>query len=192
VSGYDPTVLPPDLPVPQDDGAASHLAGMDVPAIELPSTDGTIVNVGLLAHDLTVLYCYPRAGQPGQPPPPQWDLTPGARGCTPQSLGFRAEHDALRALGARVVGLSVQSVLEQREFAERTGLPYALLSDPALRLADAMRIPTFEFDGVRLYKRITLVLERGRVVHAFYPVFPPNENAAEVRRWLRDRRAADA
>jgi peroxiredoxin len=192
VSTYDPTVLPAGLPVPEDDGAAAHLPGTVVPSVTLVSGDGDAVDLAELAQELTVLYCYPRTGVPGHPLPPLWDKTPGARGCTPQSLGFREAYDELAVLGARVVGLSAQTVEEQHEFANRVGLPYPVLSDPELRLADALDLPTFEFEGARLYKRITLVLEGGRVAHAFYPVFPPNENAAEVTRWLRDRRAAGA
>jgi peroxiredoxin len=191
VSTYDPTVLPPDLPAPEDDGAADHLPGKAVPSVELQSTDGP-VDVAELAQELTVLYCYPRTGRPGEPPSPVWDLTPGARGCTPQSLGFRDAHQELTSLGARVFGVSAQPLEDQREFAARVELPYPVLSDPELRLADALGLPTFEFEGARLYKRITLTLEEGRVAHAFYPVFPPNENAAEVTRWLRDRRPASA
>jgi peroxiredoxin len=189
VSAYDPTVLPPGLPVPEDDGAAAHLPGTVVPSVSLVAADGDVVDVAELAQELTILYCYPRTGLPGHELSPLWDQTPGARGCTPQSLGFREAHVELTALGARVVGLSSQTVEEQHEFATRVGLPYAVLSDPELRLADALGLPTFEFAGVRLYKRIALVLEGGRVAHAFYPVFPPNENAAEVTRWLRDRPA---
>lgn len=191
MSGYDPTVLPANLPVPEDDGAAAHLAGAVVPSVELSSTEGP-VDVAEFARELTVLYCYPRTGRPGEPSSPAWDLTPGARGCTPQSLGFRDAYAELTRLGARVVGLSAQTLEAQREFASRAALPYPLLSDPELRLADALGLPTFEFEGSRLYKRITLVLEHGRVAHAFYPVFPPDENAAEVTQWLRDRRAATA
>jgi peroxiredoxin len=191
VSEYDPTVLPANLPAPEDDGAAAHLPGTVVPSLELASTYGPL-DVAELAQELAVLYCYPRTGRPGEPPSPEWDLIPGARGCTPHSLGFRAAYEELTSFGARVAGLSAQTLEEQREFAERTELPYPVLSDPELRLAEALGLPTFEFEGARLYKRITLVLERGRVAQAFYPVFPPNENAAEVIRWLRDRRAATA
>lgn len=191
MSGYDPTVLPANLPVPEDDGAAAHLPGATVPSVRLTSTEGD-VDVAELAEELTVLYCYPRTGVPGEEPSPVWDRTPGARGCTPQSLGFRDAHAKLSELGAHVVGLSAQTSEEQREFAARVGLPYPVLSDPELRLADALGLPTFEFEGTRLYKRITLVLEGGRVAHVFYPVFPPNENATEVTRWLRDRDGATA
>jgi peroxiredoxin len=191
VSTYDPTVLPAGLPVPEDDGAAAHLPGSVVPSLELDSTEGR-VDLAELAHELAVLYCYPRTGRPGEPPSPDWDLIPGARGCTPHSLGFREAYEELTGLGARVAGLSAQTLEDQREFAARAELPYPVLSDPELRLAEALGLPTFEFEGAHLYKRITLVFERGRVAHAFYPVFPPNENAAEVTRWLRDRRAATA
>jgi peroxiredoxin len=191
VSAYDPTLLPANLPVPRDDGAAAHLPGTAVPSLELASTDGP-VDVAELAQELAVLYIYPRTGRPGEPPSPEWDLIPGARGCTPHALGFREAHEELTRLGARVAGLSAQTLEDQREFAGRMELPYPVLSDPELRLAEALGLPTFEFESARLYKRITLVLERGRVARAFYPVFPPNENAAEVTRWLRDRRAATA
>jgi peroxiredoxin len=188
VTGYDPTVLPAGLPVPEDDGAADHLPGAVVPSLTLESTAGP-VDLAELAERLAVLYCYPRTGRPGEPPPPEWDLTPGARGCTPESLGFRDAHDELTSLGARVCGLSAQTLDDQREFASRVELSYPVLSDPELRLADALGVPTFDFEGTRLYKRITLVLEDGRIARAFYPVFPPDENAAEVTRWLRDRGA---
>lgn len=188
MSDYDPTVLPANLPVPEDDGAAAQLPGTLVPSLQLASSDGT-VDVAELAQELAVLYCYPRTGRPGEPPPPEWDLIPGARGCTPHSLGFREAYEALTSLGARVAGLSAQPLDEQREFAARAELPYPVLSDPELRLAEALGLPTFEFEGARLYKRITLVLEGGRIARAFYPVFPPNENAAEVTRWLRGRAA---
>jgi peroxiredoxin len=189
MSTYDPTVLPAGLPVPEDDGAADHLPGAAVPSVQVDSTERP-VDVAELAQELTVLYCYPRTGRPGEPPSPDWDLTPGARGCTPQSLGFRDAHEELTSLGARVFGVSAQPLEDQREFAARVELPYPVLSDPELRLADALGLPTFEFEGLHLYKRITLVLEEGRVARVFYPVFPPNENATDVTRWLRERAAA--
>lgn len=185
---YDPTVLPPGLPVPEDDGAASHLAGRLVPPLRLETTHGEL-NLATAAAVLLVLYVYPRTGRPGVEPPPAWDETPGARGCTPQSCGFRDHGEELRALGATVLGLSAQTLDDQRELAEWLGLAHAVAADPELRLADALRLPTFEFDGRRLYKRLTLVAEEGRIVKVFYPVFPPDENAAEVEAWLRASRA---
>jgi peroxiredoxin len=181
---YDPTVLPPNLPAPEDDGAADHLPGRLVPPLYLETTEGDL-NLAAAAADLLVLYVYPRTGRPGVEPPAGWDETPGARGCTPQSCGFRDHAAELGDLGATVVGLSAQTLDDQFEASERLGLPHAVAADPGLRLADALRLPTFEFQGERLYKRLTLVAAEGRIVKVFYPVFPPDENADEVVAWLR-------
>ena len=183
---YDPTALPQGLPVPEDDGAADHLPGKLVPPLFLETTDGEL-NLAAAARELLVLYVYPRTGRPGVEPPAGWDETPGARGCTPQSCGYRDWGAELRELGATVIGLSAQTIEEQREAVERLGLPHAVAADPELRAAGAVGLPTFEFDGDRLYKRLALVAEEGRIVKVFYPVFPPDENAAEVLAWLRGR-----
>jgi peroxiredoxin len=174
--------LPPDLPVPEDDGACDHLLGMTMPSVRLPSSIG---DVGV--RDFEVLYVYPRAGQPT---PDGWDAIPGARGCTPQSCAFRDHAGELAALGARVAGLSAQSLDEQREFAERNHIPFPVIADEGLVLRDELRLPTFEAAGLTLYKRVTLVAEQGEIVKVFYPVFPPDKNAAAVVAWLQERNAA--
>jgi len=171
--------LPPDLPVPEDDGAADHLVGLELPELELDSSQGR-VNV----RDFDVIYVYPRSGKPGVPLLAGWDETPGARGCTPQSCAFR---DLYPELGVPVAGLSVQSLDDQLEFAERNRMPFPVISDPERRLGAALRLPTFEIAGLTLYKRITLVAENGRIVKVFYPVFPPDANAGDVLRWLQAR-----
>jgi peroxiredoxin len=170
--------------VPEDDGAADHLPGRLVPPLYLETTAGDL-NLAAAAAGLLVLYVYPRTGRPGIEPPAGWDETPGARGCTPQACGFRDHAAELAELEATVVGLSAQTIEEQHEAAERLGLPHAVAADPELRLADALQLPTFEFEGRRLYKRLTFVAAEGRIVKTFYPVFPPDENAAEVLAWLR-------
>jgi peroxiredoxin len=180
----DPYLLPPDLPAPVDDGAADHLEGAAIPALSLPSTAGEPVDLAAAASGILVLYCYPRTGRPGEALPPGWDDIPGARGCTPQSCSFRDHFAELEALGAGVLGLSAQSLTDQLEFAERVGLPYPVLSDPDLELAEALRLPTFEVAGMHLYRRLTLVAREGRIVKVFYPVFPPDRNAADVVAWL--------
>jgi peroxiredoxin len=177
--------LPPDLPVPVDDGAADHLPGHRLPAITLPATIGPPVALDELGPERTVLYLYPRTGEPGAPLPTGWDEIPGARGCTPESCGFRDHHAELAVIGAEVLGLSSQSTAYQTEAAERLRLPFALLSDEAHRFADAMDLPTFKVDDIRLYRRLTLVVRDGAVEHAFYPVFRPDTHAEEVLGWLR-------
>ena len=184
----DPYVLPPDLPEPVDDGAADHLEGAAVPSLSLPSTGGRDIDLAAGADEPLVLYCYPRTGRPGEPLPTGWDQIPGARGCTPQACAFRDHFAELQELGARVFGLSAQSLDDQVEFAERAALPYPLLSDPELVLAGALRLPTFEVAGMRLYRRLTLIACRSEIVKVFYPVFPPDGNAADVVDWLAARR----
>jgi peroxiredoxin len=176
--------LPPDLPVPEDDGAADHLPGVAMPPLALPSTAGDEVDLAEAAAGTLVLYVYPRTGTPGEPLPPGWDEIPGARGCTPQNCAFRDAHAELSGLGALVHGLSAQQPAEQLEFAQRERMPYPLLSDPELRLGRALRLPTFEAGGMTLYKRLTLVARGGRIAHVVYPVFPPGSDAAAVLAWL--------
>jgi peroxiredoxin len=183
VSVHDPYVLPEGLPVPVDDGAADHLPGAELPDLVLPSSEGA-VNL----RDFEVLYVYPRTGRPGRPMPAGWNEIPGARGCTPQSCAFRNHSAELAALGARVAGLSAQTLDEQVEFARRNAMPFPIISDEWLDLARDPALPTFEVDGMTLYKRLALVAERGRIVKVFYPVFPPDRNAQDVLDWLAARR----
>jgi peroxiredoxin len=182
---HDPTFLPPGIPIPQDDGAARHLAGMTLPDLALAATSGPPVNLGKL-NGRTVVYVYPRTGVPGVDAPPGWDDIPGARGCTPQSCGFRDHFTELKALGiSHVFGLSTQHTAYQREAAERLHLPFAVLSDADLKLARALKLPTFSTSGMTLLKRMALIIADGAIMKAFYPVFPPDKNAAEVVAWLR-------
>lgn len=178
---------PADLPVPEDDGAADHLAGTALPQLTLPTTAGGTVSLDGLGPGRTVIYLYPRTGQPGVALPDGWDAIPGARGCTPESCGFRDHHaDLVDAGAARVYGLSSQDTGYQREAVDRLELPYKIISDPGLALAAALRLPTFEAGGMTLYKRLTLIIRDGAIERVFYPVFPPGDHAAEVLAWLRD------
>jgi peroxiredoxin len=182
---HNPNFLPPDIPVPQDDGAARHLANLALPEIALPATSGPPVTLSKLTGR-TVLYIYPRTGVPGIDAPPGWDQIPGARGCTPQSCGFRDHFAELKALGVEhLYGLSTQDTAYQREAAERLHLPFAILSDADLKLTRAIDLPTFTTSGMTLLKRMALVVDDGVIVKAFYPIFPPDKNAAEVIAWLR-------
>ena len=183
MSVSDPYVLPEGLPAPVDDGAADHLAGGDLPDLVLPSSQG-----GVNVRDFEVLYVYPRTGRPGRPLLPGWDAIPGARGCTPQSCGFRDHSAELAALGARVAGVSAQSLDDQLEFALRNEMPFPVISDEWLDLARDPGLPTFDVDGLTLYRRLALIAERGRIVKVFYPVFPPDRNARDVVGWLGARR----
>ena len=178
--------LPPNLPVPEDDGAADHLTGLTLPPLELAvAGDGSRFDLrGAATSGTLVAFVYPRTGTPGQPLVPGWDDIPGARGCTPQSCAFRDRHFALAGLGALVAGISAMDPAEQHAFAEREQLPYPLLNDGPLQLRDQLGLPTFDVHGTTLYRRLTFVARAGRIEKVFYPVFPPDRNAAEVESWL--------
>ena len=181
---HDPTVLPPNIPVPEDDGATRHLTGIKLPDLALPATSGGPVNLSKL-KGRTVLYIYPRTGVPGQALPTGWDTIPGARGCTPQSCSFRDHFGELKRLGvAQLFGLSAQDTAYRQEAATRLHLPFPILSDEKLAFTRALRLPTFSVDGMTLIKRMALVIDDGTITKVFYPVFPPDKNAEEVIAWL--------
>jgi peroxiredoxin len=179
--------LPADLPVPVDDGAASHLLGMTLPDLNLISTAGNEVNL-LTLKGYWVIYIYPMTGQPNVALPEGWNEIPGARGCTPQSCSFRDHYAELKALNTQVFGLSSQTTDYQRELKDRLHLPFNLLSDAHLILKTALKLPTFLIDGMELFKRLTLITYNGEIKKVFYPVFPPNKNADDVLEWLKNNR----
>ena len=182
---HDPTHLPANIPAPQDDGGARHLTGMKLPDIALPATQRGAFDLAQLPGR-TVVYIYPRTGVPGVDLPPGWDDIPGARGCTPQSCGFRDHFAELKDLGVdHVFGLSTQDTEYQREAAERLHLPFPVLSDSQLAFTRALRLPTFQVAGMTLIKRMVLVADDGVITKVFYPVFPPDKSASEVVAWLR-------
>ena len=171
-------------PAPHDDGAADHLiAGTKLPDVALPSTNGELVNLARSSGQ-AIVFVYPFTGTPGLSNPPRWDDIPGAHGSTPQTEGFREHHGALNGLGFSVYGMSAQSSGDQRAFAMRIGLPFALLSDAKFGFADALCLPRFETGGVTYLKRITLILNSGSISSVVYPVHPPDGHAAQLLRGL--------
>ena len=191
----DPSLLPRGLPAPQDDGAASHLRGSTLPPISLPTTDGTHERIDIIPEGYLyrIIFIFPRTGRSGQEPlVPDWDRIPGARGCTPEACGFRDQWGELKEVGAHVAGLSVQNTDYQREAVTRLNLPYPLYSDTRRRLSNALRLPSFEAGGHRLLKRLSLVIASRRIIHVFYPVFPPDRHAEEVLTWFRTTRANES
>lgn len=183
----DLSKIPEDLPIPTDDGACDHLRNYLIPAIELKTTMGRIVNLNELTKKPTIIFFYPRTGEPSKPAPADWDLIPGARGCTPQSCGFRDFNQDFLKLGFQVFGLSSQDSDYQKEFVERNHISFEILSDSHFELTARMNLPTFTFNGTKLIKRMAWVIENSKISHVFYPVFPPNENASAVLSWLNKR-----
>jgi peroxiredoxin len=175
----DPTVLPDDLPEPDDDGAADHLRGMALPPIALPATDGSEVDLARL-DGLSVVFAYPRTGRPGEESPggdEAWNAIPGARGCTPEACSFRDEKARFAERGARIFGLSTQDTDYQREAVDRLHLPYPILSDAGLELTRALDLPTLDVEGLTLIRRLTLIVRDGVIADVVYPVFPPDQGA---------------
>jgi peroxiredoxin len=174
------------IPAPDDDGAAAHLTGMTLPAVSLRATNDTAVVLSEL-KGRTVVFGYPRTGEPGKIAlVDDWDMIPGARGCTPQTCAFRDLFAELRAAGAgHVFGLSSQSNDYQTEMASRLHLPFPVLSDERLEFAAALGLPTMEVADLTLIKRIALIIDDATITHVFYPVFPPDRNAGDVLAWLR-------
>jgi peroxiredoxin len=184
--GTDFHQLPPDLPVPVDDGAADHLVGAELPALRLPAARGGEVDLAELGAGLLVVYVYPHTGVPGEDSPAGWNDFPGARGCTPQNCAYRDAAAEFAALGAELAGLSAQDSGEQRDFAVREHIAYPLLSDSGLVLAERLGLPTFELGGSTFYRRLTFIARDGRIEKVFYPVFPPDSDSALALGWLRE------
>ena len=177
--------LPPNLPRPKNDGAARHLKGMALPDLELPSTANRRVNLSKGSAPRVVIYAYPMTGRPDRRLPQGWDDIPGARGCTPETCGFRDHHKDLAKLHAEVFGVSTQDTPYQQEMVRRLEVPFEVLSDEHMDFARALKLPTFTVEGMTLLKRLTIVARDGRIEHVFYPVFPPDKHAEEVIAWLK-------
>ena len=178
--------LPDDLPTPIDDGECDHLEGSSLPSTALSLTNGSLLNLETLND--CVLYIYPMTAQPGTALPDGWEQIPGARGCTPQSCSFRDHYKEFKNLGFEVFGLSAQDTIYQNEAKERLHLPFEFISDEGMILATSPGIPTFNVEGLHLYKRTTLVIKNGKIVKCFYPVFPPDKNPDDVINWIKGNR----
>ena len=164
--------------------ALTRLPSAHLPSLSLRATFGSNVDLGAL-FGRTVLFAYPRTGRPGTDTPENWDVIPGARGCTPEACSFRDHFAELRAAGiTRVFGVSSQDSDHQSEAVERLHLPFALLSDPGLTLALALDLPTFEADGEIFYSRLTIITNGSIIEKVFFPVHDPQNHAAEIVAWL--------
>ena len=181
----DLTKLPDDLPIPEDDDACSHLNNFTIPSISLPNQNGNLLRLNRLDTFRIVLYCYPMTGRPDKPLPPDWDSIPGARGCTPQTCGFRDKYDEIVSLNAIPIGVSTQPVGDLKEMVIRLGVTYDVVSDINLRFAKKLNLPTFDIDDKVFLKRTTLVIEKSVIKKVFYPIFPPNKHVDEVIQWLK-------
>ncbi|CAD0081750.1 unnamed protein product [Aureobasidium vineae] len=184
------TTFPSDIPIPTDDGACDHLPGMTIPPLSLPATNDTSIKISSL-QSLVIIFCYPRTGAPGETIPDAWNSIPGARGCTPQACSFRDTQREFMTAGVnKIFGLSTQSTAYQQEVKTRLNLPFELLSDEKLDFVEALSLPTIDWEGKKLTKRITLAMVEGKIVKVWYPVFPPDQSAQQVLDWLTEEKTA--
>ena len=185
----DPTQLPTDLPAPEDDGAARHLPGLAMPLIALATTTGATVQPRRARRRPHRALPLPDDRPPRRGPARRLGHDPRRARLHARGLRLpRSPRRPARRRRRRGLRASSQSTDEQAEAATRLHLPFPLLSDPDLQLADQLRLPTFEADGQTRYRRLTLVITAGTIEHAFYPIFPPDAHAGEVLRWLRGQR----
>lgn len=180
----NPHVFPDFLPIPIDDGRADHLIGLKLPEIHLRGVDGIVHSLEPYRMCTTVFYFYPQTGVIGKDPAPLWDSIPGAPGCTLQALGYRDLVSEFSSRNISIVGISGQSFVEQRDFAQANKIPFQLFSDEELILAHSLDLPTFKVGESEFIKRLTMISMRGEIQKVFYPVFPSAENASNVLNWF--------
>lgn len=175
--------LPDNLPIPSDDGSTDHLRGMKLPNVLLKATNGEFINIAKIKGSV-VIYCYPMTGRPNVDLPEGWNEIPGARGCTPQSCSYRDHYQELQALGAEVIGLSVQTTEYQKEMVDRLHLPFLVFSDINYEFQKALNMPTFLAQGMTLLKRVTLIAKDGVIEAVHYPIYPSDSDPAWVIDYL--------
>jgi peroxiredoxin len=154
-----------------------------LPNVTLMSTRGELVHLSEIAA-YTVVYCYPRTSKPGEPPLKDWDIIPGAKGCTPQSCAFRDHYQELLSMNVSLFGMSTQNTEYQKEAVERLHLPFPLLSDKDLKMANALGLPTFELESQTLLSRLTFIAHEGIIKEVMYPIAHPERNVEDAIEWL--------
>lgn len=173
-----------NLAKPEEDGACNHLLNSTIPDISLPTQDGNLLKLNRSDTFFLVIFCYPMTGHPDRPLPENWNLIPGARGCTSQNCSFRDNYDNLIKANALPIGVSTQSVSDIKEMSIRLHIPYDVVSDQQLIFASALNLPIFSIDKKKFLKRVTLIIEKSVIKKVFYPIFPPNIHINEVLSWL--------
>ena len=162
------------------------LKNNNFPNISLPNQDGNLLNLDRLDTFRMVLYFYPMTGRPDKPLPDNWNNIPGAKGCTIQTCLFRDSYDEIISLNAVPIGISSQSVDDNKEMTNRLKIPYDILSDEKLELSDELNIPTFSVKSKIFLKRITLIVEKKIIKKVFYPINDINKHIEEVLKWLKE------
>ena len=180
----DFTKLPDNLPQPVDDGSCDHLLGMMMPRMVLSSTKGHSLDICNMDNNFVVLYLFPMIGMPGRSQPSEWDEIPGARGCTPQNITINEHLKDLLKYDSVPIGISTQPIGELSKISSIRNFSQVILSDNNLKLQQKLNIPTFRFENKIMYKRLTLIVKKSKIVEVFYPIFPPDKHIFEILKWL--------
>lgn len=156
------------------------LVGRKIPDVVLTRHDGE--RVAPSTSGWTVLFFFPGAFAPdAQGYPPGWSDIPGTRGCTLEALTYAARQADFEAAGAALRGVSTQRPDQLAAFVEHAKLPYPLLSDQDSRLAAGLLLPTFRVAGADRFKRLTLLVDPGRVVRTVqFPITDPAGSVDEM------------
>jgi peroxiredoxin len=161
------------------DPLLARLAGQPLPAFTLPSTTGERVELAEL--DRAVLYFYPGyvcSPEGGYDSPALDEAQPRA---------FARHWADFLALNCMALGVSSQSSDGQSVTSSALGVGHPLLCDGDRTLAHELGLPTFTVDHIAWYCRLTLVVDDGVIVRAFYPVTSATRSAAQALRWMRQR-----
>ena len=170
----------------ENEGVMDTLKNKNFPNISLPNQDGNLLNLHRIDTFRMVLYFYPKTGRPDRPLPDNWNNIPGAKGCTIQTCSFRDNYDDIISLNAVPIGISSQSVDDNKEMTSRLKVPYDVLSDEKLELSNELNIPTFLVDSKFYLRRITLIVEKKIIKKVFYPINDINKHIEEVLKWLKE------
>ena len=170
--------------IQEDDGASEHLINSKIPNISLPNQEGNPLQLNRMDTFSMVLYFFPMTGRPDRPLPDNWNSIAGAKGCTIQTCTFRDNYDSLISLNAIPIGISTQSINDNKEMTSRLGIPYDVLSDEKLELKNLLNLPIFSINNQDYFKRLTLIIEKSIIKKVFYPIFPINRHIEEVLDWL--------
>lgn len=165
------------------DALIKRLTGLSAPEVALPWTTyadchdllGPAASMSLSAlaiHDTLVVYFFPAEDEEDGP------------AANTMSRVYRSSYHDISRLGARVVGVSTQTALQQQEIALAELFPQLLLADDELRLADSLLLPTTEVAGRDEYEPITLLIRGGVIAQAIYPIPFPRTHIPEVLAWL--------
>jgi len=170
----------------EDDGAAKHLKNKSIPNISLPNQQGNLLRLHRADTFRLVLYFFSMTGRPDKPLPDNWNNIPGAKGCTIQTCSFRDNYDDIISLNAVPIGISTQTVDDNKEMTTRLGVPYDVLSDEKLELRAKLNLPMFSINKKNYLKRITLIIEKNIIKKVFYPIYPVDNHIEEILKWLQE------